>query len=286
MRTFLFVPLAFAIAACASSRLKSQAPRPASKAGSSVVLASKVEWQQLNPARGDKSPMAANLWGNRNEPGPAGFLFKPVDGFESPPHIHNVSYRGVVIRGLIHNDDPQASKMWMPAGSFWTQPKGDVHITAAKGSDILAYIEIEEGPYLVRPVEMAFHDEEEPVNIDASKIEWVDQLGTPPSTNDIKIAFLWGNTKKTQPNGTLVKLRAGFTGSMSSLGSFLQAVVIQGKVTFQTQSLPRIETMDPGSYFCSKGESVHQISCNTTKECIIYFRTKGRFSVTPSEERS
>ena len=87
---------------------------PAATEGPSVVLpVAEVEWQQLNPARGDASPAAATLWGDRNGPDATGFLVRFVDGFESPPHIHNVSYRGVVIRGLVHNDDPDAEAMWM-----------------------------------------------------------------------------------------------------------------------------------------------------------------------------
>ena len=88
-----------------------------------VVLTSDVEWEQLNPARGDKSPQAGTLWGDRKGTVPTGFLARFVDGFSSPPHIHNVTYRAVVISGSIHNDDPDAAEMWMPVGSFWTQPK-------------------------------------------------------------------------------------------------------------------------------------------------------------------
>lgn len=55
---------------------------------SQVILTSEVKWEQLNPARGDKSPKAATLWGDRNGTGPKGFLFNSVDGFKSPPHIH------------------------------------------------------------------------------------------------------------------------------------------------------------------------------------------------------
>ena len=62
-------------------------------------------------------------------------------------------------------------------GSFWTQPKGEVHITAAKGTTNVAYIEIEEGPYLVLPTEEAFDSGERPINVDASNIVWIDQPG-------------------------------------------------------------------------------------------------------------
>ena len=58
-----------------------------------VVLTSEIEWEQLNPARGDKSPQAGTLWGDRKGTVPTGFLAKFVDGFSSPPHIHNATYR-------------------------------------------------------------------------------------------------------------------------------------------------------------------------------------------------
>jgi hypothetical protein len=67
-----------------------------------VVLTSEVEWEKLNPARGDKSPQAATLWGDRKGTVSTGFLAKLVDGFSSPPHIHNATYRAVVISGSIH----------------------------------------------------------------------------------------------------------------------------------------------------------------------------------------
>ncbi len=194
-----------------------------------VVLTSEVKWEQLNPARGDKSPQAGTLWGDRKGSVPTGFLAKFVDGFSSPPHIHNATYRAVVISGRIHNDDPDAADMWMPAGSFWTQPKGEVHITAAKGSTNVALVEIDKGPYLVLPTEEAFDSGERPVNVDASNIVWVDPPGMPASANGPKVAYLWGNLQDGQSNGTFVKLPAGFTGKIHSHGSTFRAVVIKGQ---------------------------------------------------------
>ncbi|MFC4992892.1 DUF4437 domain-containing protein [Rubritalea tangerina] len=97
-----------------------------------VVTAAQVSWGALNPARGDKGPRAGALWNDRTTKKPSGFLVRFSDGFSSPPHIHNVTYRGVVISGQIHNDDPEATEMWMPPGSFWTQPAGEVHVTSGK----------------------------------------------------------------------------------------------------------------------------------------------------------
>ena len=62
----------------------------------------------------------------------------------------------------------------MDADGFILDPaRGAAHITAAKGIETLAYIEIEEGPYLVRPVEQSFESDEKPVNLDASNIVWL-----------------------------------------------------------------------------------------------------------------
>ncbi len=259
---------------------------------SEVVLASEVKWEQLNPARGDKSPMAGTLWGDRKDSVATGFLVKFVDGFSSPPHIHNVSYRGVVISGLIHNDDPNAADMWMRTGSFWTQPKGEAHITAAKGRTNVAYIEIEKGPYLVLPPEKAFDSEEKPVNVDASNIvwvdasnsTWVDQTGVPASASGPKVAFLWGNPQDNQLNGTLVKLPGGFAGKINCHGSIFRAVVIKGQPQYRVPGEIDVKTMEPGSYFSSQGESAHWVSSKSGEESIIYVRTDGKFDVTGSRK--
>ncbi len=252
-----------------------------------VVLASEVEWEQLNPKRGDQSPQAATLWGDRNGTEATGFLVKFVDGFSSPPHIHNVSYRGVVIAGGVHNDDPAAKPMWMPAGSYWTQPAGEVHITASRGVGI-AFIQIEKGPYLVLPTEDATDNGERPVNVDPSNIvlldgsntSWVDQ---PPHETSLgpEIAFLWGDPKDGQLNGTLVKLPAGFNGEIQSRGDSFQAVIIKGQPELRLPGSDKIKSLTPGSHVASQGAVAHQFSCNLEEGCIIYVRCKGKFKVIP-----
>ena len=245
-----------------------------------VVLTSDVKWEALNPARGDKSPKAGNLWGDRKGTVPTGFLAKFVDGFSSPPHIHNVTYRAVVISGLIHNDDPKAESMWMPAGSFWTQPKGEVHITAAKGSTNIALVEIDKGPYLVRAPKEAFDSGERPINVDASNIVWVDQPGMPAIANGPKVAFLWGKLQDNRSSGTFVKLPAGFKGEIHSQGPTFRAVVIKGQPQYLDAD---VKTLEPGSYFGSKGEMVHKVSSKAGEESIIYIRTNGKYKVIPAQ---
>ncbi|NEP75604.1 MAG: DUF4437 domain-containing protein [Okeania sp. SIO2G4] len=287
IRTFLLLALALisiVIVAYTSSQVTSQTIEleSAAKPTSEVVLRSEVQWGPLNPARGDQSPRAGTLWGDRTSSGPSGFLVEFVDGFSSPPHIHNITYRGVAISGTVHNDDPNAEKMWLPTGSFWTQPAGGVHITAAEGSNNLAYIEIDEGPYLVLPTEEAFSSDDKPINVDPSNIVWIDQPGMPASANGPKVAFLWGNPQDDQLYGSFVKLPAGFTGKIRSHGSTFHAVVIQGQPQYQVTSETDLKTLVPGSYFTLKEESVHQVSSKATEESIIYIRTNGKFDVIPA----
>ncbi|NET72707.1 MAG: DUF4437 domain-containing protein [Sphaerospermopsis sp. SIO1G2] len=282
MRKFLALLLvSFVIAACTSSQITSDnvSSKPETDSNFEVVLMSEVKWQQLNPARGDKSPQAGTLWGDRTGLGAAGFLLKPVDGFRSPPHIHNVAYRGVVISGDIHNDDPDAEDMWMPQGSFWTQPAGGVHITAAKGSDIFAYIEVED-KFGVLPAEQAFSSPERPINVDVSNIIWIDNIGMPSVSNGAKVAFLWGKPRDNNLYGTFIKLPAGFSGKIRSQGSTFRAVVIKGQPQYQASSDVNAKDLEPGSYFSSTGNSVHQVSSQAGEESIIYIRTDGKYEVT------
>ncbi len=244
---------------------------------SKIIPISKVQWDALNPARGNKSPQAGTLWGNRKGTEATGFLVKFLDGFSSPPHIHNVSYKGLVITGLIHNDDPNASTLWMPSGSYWTQPAGESHITAAKGDHNMAYIEIESGPYLVKPVKEAFDNGEKPINIDASNMVWVNLPENQSSIKGIKIAYLWGSPEEGQLNGTLIKLPKGFKGTLDIQDSTLRAVILQGKLDYHT-SKNDTQILEAGSYFSSEGNFKHTISA-MEQDCMVYIRTKGKFNI-------
>lgn len=86
--------VALIIAGCAGAPLA-----PTAEGRATVLPTDQVKWEPLNPARGDASPRAGTLWGDRKGRGPTGFLVRFKQGFASPPHIHNVTYRGVVIEG-------------------------------------------------------------------------------------------------------------------------------------------------------------------------------------------
>ena len=249
-----------------------------------VKLASEIEWEPLNPARGENSPKAGTIWGDRKANVATGFLAKFTKGFSSPPHIHNVSYRGIVISGSIHNDDPNAEKMWMPAGSYWTQPEGEAHITAADATDNMAYIEIEKGPYLVHATDDAFDNGERPINVDKSNLVWLDASAISWIENSgnksVKVAFLWGNKHNNQLYGTLIKIPSGFKGEILSKGKIFRGVVIRGTINYQMPDNTKNYVMDAGSTFSSTDNSKHSI--HTDEEVIIYVRTNGDFTVTSS----
>lgn len=251
-----------------------------------VVLASEVKWQPLNPKRGKDGPQAGTLWGDQTKKGASGFLVKFVDGFSSPPHIHNITYRGVVIDGSLYNGPAEVEPTWMPPGSYWTQPVGQPHITAARGVSV-AYIEIHDGPYLVMPTEKAFDRGERPINVDASNIVWLDASNTTwikqaaETAHDkaAKVAFLWGKPQQRQLSGSLVKLPAGFTGTLHMHGASFRAVVIKGEVGFQAQQKGESKNLEPGSYIGGTGKSIHRISSNESGGSIIYIHINGTYQL-------
>jgi mannose-6-phosphate isomerase-like protein (cupin superfamily) len=242
-----------------------------------VLLSSEIVWEKLNPARGDQSPQAGTLWGDRKEKVATGFLAKFVDGFSSPPHIHNATYRAVVIKGSIHNDDPAAENMWMNPGSFWTQPKGESHITSAKGEENIALVEIDKGPYLVQPIEEAYDNGERPINIDASNVVWLDSKKTNWIDTDSKaeISFLW---EAHDSNGLFVKLPKTYSGTITTDGTVLHSVVIQGELNYTMPQNQVTKVLDAGSSFSSTNQAIHTVSIENSS-VILYIRTNGNIKI-------
>ena len=231
----------------------------------------------LNPARGDKSPQAANLWGDRTEDGATGFMVKFVNGFSSPPHIHNVTYRGVVLAGEVHNDDPDAADMWMPKGSFWTQPAGEVHITSARGTTNIAYIEIDSGPYLVHPADQAFDRGERPVNVHDTNLVWVQDsnLEWIPQDLGVEIAFLWGDPESNSPYGLMIKVPAGFDGAIHHASGPFRAIVVNGSVTHHNQSV----LLETGSYLGSSSVASGATAFTSDSGAVMYVRAQSEIEI-------
>ncbi|MEO1130866.1 MAG: DUF4437 domain-containing protein [Planctomycetota bacterium] len=284
---FSLVPLLACAAACstpAMTRGGSDQSQPCpicglhhehgTRAETDILRAEDVEWTPLNPARGDKSPQAANLWGDRTESGATGFLVKFVDGFSSPPHIHNVTYRGVVLGGEVHNDDPTAAMMWMPPGSFWTQPAGEVHITAARGSTNIAYIEIDSGPYLVHPPEQAFDQGERPVNVHDSNMVWIRDANLVWVKQDlgVEIAYLWGSPDNGRPYGLMVRVPPGFGGTIRHERGPFRAIIVDGTLQHSDEQAHEATHLGTGSYLGTASESSGSTSLTSSSGAILYVR--------------
>ncbi|MEL0636768.1 DUF4437 domain-containing protein [Marinomonas sp. TI.3.20] len=247
---------------------------------SQVVTANEVNWGYLNPLRGDQSPGATDLWGDRTKDMETGMLVKFKKGFTSPPHIHNITYRAIVIEGLMHNDDPTAEEMWMPAGSFWTQPAGETHVTAAEGQDNMIYLEIDSGPYLVQPADEHFDNGEKPLNLAESNIVWLDKSDVKSiHGKNAEISSLWGSNKVGKLGGSMVKLPAGYQGNIDVNAKEFRAVVIKGDVSYQSAETKQEKELTPGSYFGSTGKFEHGLSVSSTG-ATIYIRTNGKYDIT------
>jgi mannose-6-phosphate isomerase-like protein (cupin superfamily) len=247
---------------------------------SEVVAYEEVDWGFLNPLRGELSPGAADLWGDRGKDRATGMLVRFDKGFASPPHIHNISYRGVVITGLMHNDDPAAAKTWMPTGSFWTQPAGADHITAANGEENLIYLEIDSGPYRVKPSAEQFDNGERAINLHADNLVW---LGKSEShridAEGVETSFLWGGNGRDRTDGTLLKLPAGFDGTIAIKARDFRAVVIEGNLGYRSSETSQPRTLAAGSYFGSTGNFQHTVS-TLGAGALLYVRSDGRYRVT------
>lgn len=249
------------------------------KSKNEVVTQDQITWGWLNPDRGDKSPAAGQLWGDRTKNEPSGFLVKFNKGFSSPPHIHNITYRGIVIKGLLHNDDPKAEEMWLPAGSYWQQPAGEGHVTAAEGDENMAFLDIQEGPYLVQPTEEAFDNGERPINIDKSNLVWLHakEMEWVSDKSNVEITFLWGSHDANQLRAILLKLPAGFNGRIKNLNPNFRAVVISGKLTHQFSKKDTKNVLEAGSYFGAEENAEPLLQADI--ESVIYIRSNGDFKV-------
>ena len=232
-----------------------------------------IQWGDLNPARGDQSPRAADLWGDRTQDTATGFLVKFKDGFSSPPHIHNVTYRGVVIDGNVHNDVPSAELLWMPPGSYWVQPAGGNHITAARGESNLAYIEIDHGPYHVQPPEQAHDSPDRAINITPSDLAWTDR------SDGVQTVSLRDGANGNGPKAAFLKLPSGFSGTLRTHGASFRAVVIEGELSVPKALEADTAVLRPGSYFGTKGTSEIQIDVHAGASCTLYVRAEGHYEL-------
>ncbi len=255
---------------------------PAVGLGSDVTPRADVRFVPLNPLRGDASPRAGALWGDIRKDQATGAIIEFKPNFSSPPHIHNITYRGVVIEGVVHNDDPEAETLWLGPGSFWVQPAGEPHITAAGEDGATIFLEIMSGPYLVRPTDEAFDSGERPLNVDATNLVWLTAADTTwidapskPTADGPAIAHLWGSPGQGERNGTLLRLPSGYRGELLGLNDSVNVVVIVGQFALSVGTPSAL--LEPGAYVQLDRDDPQFLACEGEEACQLYVSTTGPY---------
>ncbi|MCO4772211.1 MAG: DUF4437 domain-containing protein, partial [Deltaproteobacteria bacterium] len=154
------------------------------------------------------------------------------------------------------------------------------HITAAKGTDTTIFLEILSGPYLVQPADEAFDGGERPINVEARNLmwlsaadaEWVGDAGP-------QVAYLWGKVAAGETHGSFLKLPPGYAGTLSTKAPLLRVVTTQGSTEVALSGQKASQRLEPGSYFASKGEAAHSVSCVGDGDCILYVHAEGKYGV-------
>ncbi len=275
--TLLFLSL---MGCGAATDKENQAKETLRPADISIKTVKDIPFQPLNPARGDASPQARVLWGDITADMPSGMILKFADGFSSPPHIHNITYRGVVIQGALHNDDPDAAKMWMGPGSYWTQPAGENHITAAKpGAEAVSFLEIFQGPYLVQPPSEAFDNGELPINLEYGNMVWLGEDETDRITGPGELTYLWGDPSARNPYGTMLKMTAGNKAAIVAKGEDLRAVIISGKLSLVSPGSTNMTDFETGTLIDYQTQGQGVFECVSANDCLLYVRAVGPYRV-------
>lgn len=140
---------------------------------------------------------------------------------------------------------------------------------------MVALVEIDQGPYLVQPIEDSYDSGERPINIDASNIVWLDSESTRwvEEETSAEISFL---LEDADYRSLFVKLPSGFAGVLESKASVLHAVVIKGLLTYVDGN----KSLDPGSYFGCEATSSHRLKNATSDDVVLYVRTNDELRVT------
>jgi len=143
----------------------------------------------------------------------------------------------------------------------------------------MAFLDIQEGPYLVKPTSEAFDNGERPVNVDKTNLVWLNacDIDWVTEKSNVETTFLWGSHEKNQLRAILLKLPAGFKGKIKNLSPNFRAVVISGGLTHQFSKKEAVNQLDAPSYFGAEENATSIISAK--KETVLYIRSNGDFKV-------
>ena len=107
--------------------------------------------------------------------------------------------------------------------------------------------------------------------LNANDIEWVS------AKSNVETAFLWGSHEENQLRVTLLKLPAGFSGSIKNLSPNFRAVVISGGISHQFSKKEDKKELNAPSYFGAEENETSIISAE--KETVLYIRSNSSFEI-------
>ncbi len=253
-----------------SSEPASTAPG-ASREQPHAVLPGALSW---TPLPGGGASMAVVSGDPETEPAslfikwPAG----PAMMLSHASDLHVVVVSGVMVNSV---DGATATKpTTLPAQSYWYQPAGVAHApTCTTDGPCVTFVQATGrlGVTPAQPAKGATRDVRY-VEKRAKDVAWSPLEKSIPAAG--QKAPLWGDAS-SQPNGMLLKLKAGEAPAWHIHKTEYQAVVLAGTVT-HTQSGRDPLTLPVGAYVWQPGGYKHAETCNAGgADCVLYVRFAG-----------
>lgn len=77
----------------------------------------------------------------------------------------------------------------------------------------------------------------------------------------------------------MLKLPAGFTGTITTQASEFRLVLISGEIGYNSEQQSAAKQLKAGSYVESSGDFTHNITNSGDQEVSLYIRTNNRYQV-------
>ncbi len=138
-------PSLLVLLVCAFAALHSSAQ----EGGGAVVLSPAADLKWVTNPRG-----ASFSYPWKEDNGRHGDVIRFPAGFDSAPHTHTASYRGVVIQGVLMNPpERETTSVRLPPGSTWFVAGGVIHSTKCVSKEECQFYVHQEAAFDFKPVQ-------------------------------------------------------------------------------------------------------------------------------------
>lgn len=109
---------------------------------------------------------------------------------------------------------------------------------------------------MVKPSTDSFDNGENPVNLHRNNMVWLNAKDVTfvKEKNGVEVSSLWGSLAHGNLGGTFIKLPAGFNGKLNVEAEEFRAVIVKGKVEYQSIEQTTSTKLTSRSYFDSMVE--------------------------------